>query len=81
MMTAELEPPRFPCNLANFLIFSGTWQDYEYLQLYASMYGRHEALALLEKSGAYTGPERYALEHGPIESLRGEVYRAYRPPT
>jgi hypothetical protein len=43
------------------------------------MYGRQEALALLEKTGTYSGPERYTLEHGPIESLRGEVYRAYQP--
>lgn len=56
-------------------------QDYEYLQLYSSMYGRHEALSLLERTGTYTGPERYTLEHNPIESLRGEIYHAYRPVT
>ncbi|KAG0565178.1 hypothetical protein KC19_8G170500 [Ceratodon purpureus] len=61
--------------------FLSGMQDYEYLQLYSSMYGRHEALALLEKTGTYSGPERYTLDHGPIESLRGEVYRAYRPIT
>jgi len=54
-------------------------QDFEYLQLYSSMYGRHEALSLLEKTGTYSGPERYTIEHGPIESFRGEVYRNYRP--
>lgn len=56
-------------------------QDFEYLHLYSSMFGRPAALSLLEKTGMYHGPERYTHEHGPIESMRGEVYRSYRPIT
>lgn len=56
-------------------------QDFEYLQLYSSMYGRAAALSLLEKTGMYYGPERYTHEHGAIEVMRGEVYRSYRSPT
>ncbi|XP_010552495.1 PREDICTED: uncharacterized protein LOC104822840 isoform X1 [Tarenaya hassleriana] len=54
-------------------------QDFEYLKLYASKYGREEGLGLLEKTGVYMGPERYALEHRPIDLLRGEVYNSCRP--
>lgn len=54
-------------------------QDYEYLKLYESKYGREEAMGLLEKTGVYMGPERYTLEHRPIDVLRGEVYNACRP--
>ncbi|CAG7896990.1 unnamed protein product [Brassica rapa] len=54
-------------------------QDYEYLKLYESKFGREEAMGLLEKTGVYMGPERYTLEHRPIDVLRGEVYNACRP--
>lgn len=50
-------------------------QDFEYLKLYESRYGREQALALLEKTGVYQGPDRYALEHMPIDVMRAEVYR------
>ena len=53
-------------------------QDIEYLRLYASRFGRDEGLALLEKTGVYLGPERYPLEHTPIDVMRGEVYRTCR---
>jgi hypothetical protein len=53
-------------------------QDIEYLNLYSSKYGRAEALALLEKTGAYLGPDRYAQDHGPVDVMRGEVYRTCR---
>ncbi|KAI9113188.1 hypothetical protein K1719_015713 [Acacia pycnantha] len=53
-------------------------QDYEYLKLYASRYGRDEGIALLERTGLYFGPERYTFEHMPIDALRGEVYNACR---
>uniref|UniRef100_A0A453B7U7 Glycoside hydrolase 123 catalytic domain-containing protein n=1 Tax=Aegilops tauschii subsp. strangulata TaxID=200361 RepID=A0A453B7U7_AEGTS len=58
-------------------ILSGM-QDIEYLNLYSSKYGREEALALLEKTGAYLGPDRYAHDHGPVDVMRGEVYRTCR---
>uniref|UniRef100_A0A0D9X0T2 Glycoside hydrolase 123 catalytic domain-containing protein n=1 Tax=Leersia perrieri TaxID=77586 RepID=A0A0D9X0T2_9ORYZ len=48
-------------------------QDIEYLKLYSSKYGREEGLALLEKTGMYFGPDRYAHDHGPIDVMRGEV--------
>lgn len=54
-------------------ILSGL-QDYEYLKLYSSKYGRDEGLALLEKTGLYLGPERYTLEHMPIDMMRGEIF-------
>ncbi|KAI5656038.1 hypothetical protein M9H77_24831 [Catharanthus roseus] len=50
-------------------------QDIEYLRHYASRYGREEGLALLEKTGMYLGPERYTLEHTPIDVMRGEIFR------
>ncbi|XP_059634137.1 uncharacterized protein LOC132276632 isoform X2 [Cornus florida] len=50
-------------------------QDIEYLKLYASRFGRDEGLALLEKTGIYLGPERYALEHMPVDMMRGEIFR------
>ncbi|RRT82802.1 hypothetical protein B296_00016839 [Ensete ventricosum] len=50
-------------------------QDIEYLKLYSSRYGREEGLALLEKTGAYLSPERYTLEHTPIDLMRAEIYR------
>lgn len=53
-------------------------QDIEYLKLYASRYGRDEGLALLEKTGVYLGPERYTLEHMPIDVMRGEIYNSCR---
>ncbi|XP_071923674.1 uncharacterized protein [Coffea arabica] len=53
-------------------------KDIEYLRLYASRFGRDEGLALLEKTGVYLGPERYTLEHTPIDVMRGEVYRTCR---
>lgn len=58
-------------------ILSGL-QDFEYLQLYSSRYGRAEALALLERSGIYYGPERYTHDHGPIDVMRAEVFRTCR---
>ncbi|KAJ0024655.1 hypothetical protein Pint_08925 [Pistacia integerrima] len=59
-------------------ILSGL-QDIEYLNLYASKYGRDEGVALLEKTGMYLGPERYTHEHMPIDVLRGEIYNTCRP--
>jgi hypothetical protein len=53
-------------------------QDIEYLKLYSSRYGREEGLALLEKTGMYLGPDRYTLDHGPVDVMRGEVYRTCR---
>ncbi|XP_011040765.1 PREDICTED: uncharacterized protein LOC105136943 [Populus euphratica] len=58
-------------------ILSGL-QDFEYLQLYTSRYGRGEGLALLEKTGMYLGPERYTLEHTPIDVMRGEIFNMCR---
>ncbi|EXC07286.1 hypothetical protein L484_021193 [Morus notabilis] len=58
-------------------ILSGL-QDIEYLKLYSSRYGRDEGLALLEKTGVYLGPERYTLEHMPIDVMRGEIFNACR---
>ncbi|WOL11660.1 hypothetical protein Cni_G20424 [Canna indica] len=55
-------------------ILSGM-QDIEYLKLYSSRYGREEGLTLLEKTGVYLGPERYTLEHTPIDVMRAEIYR------
>ncbi|KAK8623348.1 hypothetical protein V6N13_118234 [Hibiscus sabdariffa] len=51
-------------------ILSGL-QDFEYLKLYASRYGREEALGVLEKTGVYLGPERYTMEHMAIDMMRG----------
>jgi hypothetical protein len=65
-------------NCSSWLIWRMN-QDYEYLKLYESKYGREEAMGLLEKTGVYTGPERYTLEHRPIDVLRGEVYNTCRP--
>ncbi|GJN32893.1 hypothetical protein PR202_gb21435 [Eleusine coracana subsp. coracana] len=58
-------------------ILSGM-QDIEYLKLYSARYGRDEALALLEKTGVYLAPDRYTLDHGPVDVMRGEVYRTCR---
>ncbi|XP_022768923.1 uncharacterized protein LOC111312686 isoform X3 [Durio zibethinus] len=58
-------------------ILSGL-QDFEYLKLYASRYGRDEGLALLEKTGVYLGPERYTLEHMAIDIMRGEIFSTCR---
>ncbi|KAF8409932.1 hypothetical protein HHK36_002451 [Tetracentron sinense] len=58
-------------------ILSGL-QDIEYLKLFTSRYGRDEGLALLEKTGVYLGPERYTIEHMPIDVMRGEIYRTCR---
>ncbi|KAL0017212.1 hypothetical protein SO802_004281 [Lithocarpus litseifolius] len=58
-------------------ILSGL-QDIEYLKLYASRYGRDEGLALLEKTGVYLGPERYTLEHMPVDVMRGEIFNTCR---
>ncbi|XWS14599.1 hypothetical protein CRYUN_Cryun35bG0023500 [Craigia yunnanensis] len=58
-------------------ILSGL-QDFEYLKHYASRYGREEGLALLEKTGVYLGPERYTLEHMPIDIMRGEIFNTCR---
>lgn len=49
-------------------------QDFEYLKLYASKYGRNEALALLEKTGVYLGPECYTHEHMPIDIMRSKIF-------
>ncbi|KAM7256464.1 hypothetical protein ACFE04_012205 [Oxalis oulophora] len=51
-------------------------QDIEYLRLYASKYGRDEGLSLLERTGVYQGPERYTVEHMPIDMMRGEIYKS-----
>ncbi|GAV75355.1 DUF4091 domain-containing protein [Cephalotus follicularis] len=59
-------------------ILSGL-QDIEYLQLYTSRYGRDEGLAILERTGVYQGPEHYALEHTPIDAMRGEIFNTCRP--
>ncbi|KAK1268003.1 hypothetical protein QJS04_geneDACA006225 [Acorus gramineus] len=53
-------------------------QDIEYLRLYSSRYGREEGLALLEKTGVYLSPERYTLDHIPIDVMRAEIYRTCR---
>ncbi|KAF5198916.1 Alpha-1,6-mannosyl-glycoprotein 2-beta-N-acetylglucosaminyltransferase [Thalictrum thalictroides] len=58
-------------------ILSGL-QDIEYLKLYASRYGREDGLALLEKTGVYLGPERYTLDHTPVDLMRGEIFCACR---
>lgn len=58
-------------------ILSGL-QDIEYLKLFASRYGRDEGLVLLEKTGVYFGPERYTVEHMPIDVMRGEIFNACR---
>ncbi|KAM7521107.1 hypothetical protein LguiB_020069 [Lonicera macranthoides] len=50
-------------------------QDIEYLKLYASRFGKEEGMAILEKTGMYMGPERYTLEHMPIDVMRGEIFR------
>ncbi|XP_012073311.1 uncharacterized protein LOC105634954 isoform X2 [Jatropha curcas] len=60
-------------------ILSGL-QDIEYLKLYTSRYGRDEGLALLEKTGVYLGPERYTVEHMPIDVMRGEIFNTCRRP-
>ncbi|MFS7892628.1 hypothetical protein Hanom_Chr00s000686g01655001 [Helianthus anomalus] len=54
-------------------------QDIEYLKLYSSRYGRDEGLAILEKTGMYLGPERYTMDHNPIDMMRGEIFRTCRP--
>ncbi|XP_072971654.1 uncharacterized protein [Typha angustifolia] len=58
-------------------ILSGM-QDIEYLKLYSSRYGREEGLALLERTGVYLGPERYTVDHGPIDLMRAEIYHTCR---
>ncbi|KAI3910353.1 hypothetical protein MKW92_046744 [Papaver armeniacum] len=58
-------------------ILSGL-QDIEYLNLYTSKYGRDQGLALLEKTGVYLGPERYTLDHMPIDMMRAEIFNACR---
>lgn len=62
----------------NICFSLGGYQDFEYLKLYALRYGRDEAAALLEKTGVYQGPERYTLEHMPIDIMRGEIFNACR---
>ncbi|KAJ4762896.1 hypothetical protein LUZ62_073271 [Rhynchospora pubera] len=56
-------------------ILSGL-QDIEYLKLYSSKYGKEEALSLMERRGVYLGPERYTLDHGPIDLMRADIYQA-----
>lgn len=53
-------------------------QDIEYLRLYASRFGRDESISLLERNGVYQGPERYTVEHLPIDMMRGEIYNKCR---
>lgn len=53
-------------------------QDIEYLKLYTSRFGRDAGLNLLEKTGVYLGPERYTMEHTPIDLMRGEIFCACR---
>ncbi|CAN0905809.1 hypothetical protein LINGRAHAP2_LOCUS23879 [Linum grandiflorum] len=59
-------------------ILSGL-QDFEYLKLYSSRFGRDEGVGLLERTGVYVGPERYTVDHMPIDMMRGEVYNTCRP--
>ncbi|XP_020590821.1 uncharacterized protein LOC110031772 isoform X3 [Phalaenopsis equestris] len=49
-------------------------QDIEYLELYSSKFGRPASVALLEKTGVYIGPERYTIDHAPVDLMRAEVY-------
>ncbi|XP_078442418.1 alpha-1,6-mannosyl-glycoprotein 2-beta-N-acetylglucosaminyltransferase isoform X2 [Wolffia australiana] len=58
--------------------FLSGMQDIEYLRLYSEKFGREEALALLEKAGVYLGPDRYTLDHMPIDFMRSEIYRCCR---
>lgn len=58
--------------------FLSGMQDIEYLKLYSSRYCREEALALLERTGVYLGPERYTHDHMPIDVMRAEIYRNCR---
>ncbi|MED6118426.1 hypothetical protein PIB30_002132 [Stylosanthes scabra] len=53
-------------------------QDFEYLKLYASKYGRDEGISLLERTGVYFGPERYTVEHMPVDVMRGQIFNACR---
>lgn len=53
-------------------------QDIEYLRLYASRFGTDESISLLERTGVYQGPERYTVEHLPIDMMRGEIYNKCR---
>ncbi|KAH7405124.1 hypothetical protein KP509_15G057500 [Ceratopteris richardii] len=53
-------------------------QDFEYLQLYASRFGRPAALALIEKTGLYLGPDRYTADHGAIDLMRAEIYHSLK---
>ncbi|RYR41079.1 hypothetical protein Ahy_A08g037474 isoform A [Arachis hypogaea] len=53
-------------------------QDFEYLKLYASKYGREESISLLERTGVYFGPERYTVEHMPVDVMRGQIFNACR---
>ncbi|PKA59920.1 hypothetical protein AXF42_Ash015978 [Apostasia shenzhenica] len=49
-------------------------QDIEYLKLYSEKFSREESIALLEKTGVYLGPERYTLDHMPVDMMRAEIY-------
>lgn len=51
-------------------------QDIEYLKLYSSKHGKEAALSLMERRGVYLGPERYTLDHGPIDLMRADIYQA-----
>lgn len=53
-------------------------QDYEYLQLYATRFGRPAASALLEKTGLYLGPDRYTPDHGAVDLMRAEIYHSLK---
>ncbi|KAL4300754.1 hypothetical protein AHAS_Ahas17G0232500 [Arachis hypogaea] len=48
-------------------------QDFEYLKLYASKYGREESISLLERTGVYFGPERYTVEHMPVDASKANA--------
>ncbi|GAQ77724.1 hypothetical protein KFL_000030050 [Klebsormidium nitens] len=69
----ENTEPVASCRLERFL--SGM-QDYEYLTLYARMYGRPAAQSLLANSGVYLNPGVWTPEHGPVDNLRDEIARA-----
>ncbi|XP_024529573.1 uncharacterized protein LOC9655857 [Selaginella moellendorffii] len=53
-------------------------QDLEYLNLYASCFGKPASVALLEKCGVYLGPERYTQDHAAIDAMRTEIYCSCR---
>ncbi|GJY16130.1 hypothetical protein Tco_0386552 [Tanacetum coccineum] len=43
--------------------------DTQYLELYNSRYAREEGIAILGRTGMLLGPERYTLDHNPIDPV------------